>query len=216
MTTTAALWALGALCAVGYWARYSGGTPSALGAVLKTLSTVALAAIGLWAEAPPLITLGLALGSIGDFALTRPGEKPFLIGMLAFALGHLAYALSYLWDFGPPTAPTLAGMVWIAVITAMVISTEVWLIPHTQALRWPVRLYCTIIGAMAIASTLLPPFGAEHILQLGAALFVASDFLLALRMFRMSAPKHQRVMGQALWPLYWGGQALILWGALAL
>lgn len=216
MILTTALWAFGALCAVWYWLGYSGGARSALGAIVKTCSTLALALIGFWAEVPLLIPLGLALGSVGDFALTRSGEKPFLIGMLAFALGHLAYAVSYLMDFGPAAAPGWLGQLAITAVVGFVLSTEIWLIPHTGALRWPVRIYCVIIGAMAIASTLLPAFGAERVLQLGVALFIASDFLLALRMFRMTAPRAQRIAGHALWPLYWGGQALILWASLTL
>ena len=50
--------------------------------------------------------------------------------------------------------------------------------------------------------------------MLGAALFVASDLLLALRLFVAQDAQAQRRLSLLLWPAYWGGQALILLGAI--
>jgi hypothetical protein len=68
---------------------------------------------------------------------------------------------------------------------------------------------------MAVAAVLLPAGPGQAVMRIGAALFLVSDLILALRMFRLQAPGAQLLASRVLWPLYWGGQALILWGAVA-
>lgn len=193
-----------AALALAYWAVCAtpghGWTRSAV----KTGSTALLALAGLVAGAPGWITAGLALGALGDFALSRPGERAFLAGMVAFALGNLAYVAHLV-----PLAQHLPLIPALAML-ALALSTERWLSPHTGALRWPVRGYLVIITAMMLAALALP--AQARLLQAGAALFVASDLLLAIHTFRQPAP----ALARALWPAYWGGQALILMGARAL
>ena len=80
---------------VVYWLlwSYRDQVPMA-GSLAKAGSVGMLAVIagmvGLWPMA-----LGLALGALGDFALSRRGQAAFLAGMAAFALGHLAYAAAF-------------------------------------------------------------------------------------------------------------------------
>ena len=211
----AALWSAAALAALWYGLAHAGAKGSWQASGLKTLSTAALALAGLATGAPVWIVLGLALGSAGDFALSRPGTRWFLAGMAAFALGHLAYVAAFLGGFGAPVAPGGAGWVVIAGLLMLVASTEVWLAPHTGGLRWPVRGYGLVIGAMAVAAVLLPAGPGQALMRTGAALFLVSDVILALRMFRLNAAGAQLLASRTLWPLYWGGQALILWGAVA-
>jgi uncharacterized membrane protein YhhN len=205
-----ALWALAALAAVWFWLAHAGRAVSATASIVKTASTAALALAGWAMGAPGGIVAGLALGAVGDFALSRPGTRWFLAGMAAFAAGHLAYVLAFLTAFGPVTAPGPLGWAVLVGIAALVLSTEVWLAPHTGALRWPVRGYAGVIGMMAAAAVLLPP-GMGWV-QAGVALFLASDLILALRMFRLKAEAPRLRASLMLWPAYWGGQALIVWG----
>lgn len=205
-----ALWALAALAALWFWAAHAGRGESAAASIVKTTSTAALALAGLASGAPGGIVAGLALGAVGDFALSRPGTRWFLAGMAAFAAGHLAYALAFLTAFGPVSTPGPVGWAMLAAIAALVLSTEFWLAPHTGALRWPVRGYALVIGAMAAAAVLLPP-GMGWV-QAGVALFLASDVILALRMFRLKGETARLRASRTLWPAYWGGQALILCG----
>ena len=186
------------------------------GSAVKTCATAALAGYGLIAGAPGLITLGLALGALGDFALSRPGKSAFLAGMGAFAGGHLAYALAFWQRGGALGGPAFGPMpvAALALLAVLLLSTEFWLAPRTGALRWPVRLYGLVIGAMAVSAILMPANGGGGILALGAALFLFSDTLLALRLFVATAPATQRALSLAVWPSYWLGQALILSGAL--
>lgn len=210
---------LGATAAgVTYQLAFAGrpeGSHSWAGSVTKTLSTALLALAGAVGQAPGLIVAGLALGSAGDLALSRPGTRAFLAGMAAFALGHLAYVLAFVTRslelgglaFGP------GRMVLLGLLVVLLISTEFWLAPRTGALRWPVRGYTLIIGAMAAAVILLPAGAGAAKVQFGAALFLLSDTLLSIRLFVAQSEPAKQGLGYAVWPAYWAGQLLILWGS---
>jgi uncharacterized membrane protein YhhN len=201
---------LPAAAAVGYWLGHSGRGPSLRGSVLKTGAVAGLAVLGAMAGAPGMIVAGLALGSLGDLALSRPGRPAFLAGMAAFALGHLAYVAAF-WG-----SVIWGQFSWAAVpFLALVVSTEVWLAPQTGALRWPVRGYVAVIAALGLAALHLPP--GMGMVQAGVTLFVLSDALLALELFVLPArgAPVPRVLLLTVWAAYWGGQALILLGSLA-
>ena len=191
------------LAALAYWTICARpGHPAAASAV-KTASTALLALHGALADAPAAVVAGLALGSAGDLALSRPGQRAFLVGMAAFAAGHLAYAAQF-WTAGGGMRALPATIV----LLALAVSTEFWLAPRAGALRWPVRFYVAIIVAMGIAAATLP--AGHGTIKTGAALFIASDLLLAIH--RFVSPR--KSLAHALWPAYWLGQALILLGAL--
>ncbi|MFC2968959.1 lysoplasmalogenase family protein [Acidimangrovimonas pyrenivorans] len=198
----------GALSALVYWISYCWQEVSATKSATKTLSTLALAAAAATLGAPPAITAGLALGALGDLALSRKGDRAFLAGMGAFAAGHLAYAAAFLSAATglPPLWPALA-------VLALGLSTEVWLAPRTGALRWPVRGYVVVICAMALAALALPV--AAWPVLLGAILFLASDLLLAIEIF-LRPDRPSRLLSRAVWAAYWSGQALIGLGGVAL
>lgn len=198
--------AFAAVMALWYGVRFCHAGPSRAKTSVKTISVGALALTALAAGAPPLVTLGLVLGAAGDFFLSIRGEKAFLAGMAAFAGGHLAYAAAFVAaGGGMPGAPLLVPLAVIG------LSTEVWLAPHTGALRWPVRGYVLVILVMAAAAFGLP-FGA---VTPGAALFVLSDFILALDLFRYGPDRPNVWRARGLWAAYWTGQALILLGMAA-
>ncbi|MGL4279667.1 MAG: lysoplasmalogenase family protein [Albidovulum sp.] len=198
--------AVAAAFAALYGARYCHAAPSGAKTGVKTLSVALLALAAAAAGAPPLVTLGLALGAAGDFFLSLRGERAFLAGMAAFAAGHLAYAAAFVAAGGG--VPGLAVLVPLLALGA---STEVWLAPHTGALRWPVRGYVLVILIMAAAAFSLP----LGLVTLGAALFVLSDFILALDIFRYGPDRPNHWRARVLWAAYWSGQALILLGMTA-
>lgn len=215
---TFAVLAAAAAFALIYWARFAGrdeGTQPMAGTGFKTGSTALLAAAGTMAQAPELIITGIALGAIGDFALSRPGTPAFLAGMAVFAAGHLAYTWAF-WtraaDLGF-TAPTPNQWAALAVLAALVLGLGLWLSSRAGDLRLPVLGYAVIIGAMAATVLILPPNAGRKDILLGAGLFLLSDALLALRMFVVTAPKPRLALGLAVWPTYWMGQALILIGS---
>jgi uncharacterized membrane protein YhhN len=182
--------------------------------LVKTVPLVAFAAAAWGSGAPLWLVAGLILSAIGDFALSRRGDLAFLSGLGAFALAHVAYVVVFLglserpiWD-AFVLAPLLA--LFLVAVTG---STEIWLAPHTNGLRWPVRIYAMVITLMGLAALTLPIGQAT----LGMTLFITSDVLLAMQLFRMGEdnPLVART-SWTIWGLYIAGQALILTGTVAL
>ncbi len=199
--------ALGLLVALVYY-PFANRAPSTRRSVLKTLPLLLFAAAMYAAQAPPLLTAALFLSALGDLALSRDGRAAFLYGLSAFALAHLTYVVLFLGLSHEPLWASLATAPLAALaMLLLAVSTELWLAPHVGALRWPVRAYVGLITAMGLAALTV---GAP-LLILGAALFILSDFILALRMFRMTPDtKRAARAGWAVWSFYIAGQFLIL------
>ncbi len=207
-----ALLAAGLVVALVYLAWVTGPT-SALRSGLKTLPLV-LFTIAAWRTgAPAPLILALALSAAGDLALSRPGERAFLAGLVAFALAHIAYvALFWGLSQAPPWAAFSRAPVAALAMLGLAGSTELWLAPHTGALRWPVRAYVAVIAVMGLAALGL----GDPAILIGAGLFVASDVILALVIFRMRpGTARTHLASRLLWGLYIGGQFLILAGAIS-
>lgn len=208
MTLPAIVFALGLLISPAYlW--LTNRPPGHWRSVVKTLPLLLFALAAWRAGAPPFLVLGLFFGALGDLALSRDGRAAFLYGLGAFGLGHLMYVLLFsglgagpVWDaFGRAPAAAVA-------LLALALSSELWLAPHTGAMRWPVRGYVALIAAMGLTALALPAgYGA---VVLGAGLFILSDVILSLRLFRMAGDDPRAVWaGRVLWVAYIAGQALI-------
>ena len=205
--------------AVGYGWRFAAAEEKGwTGAAVKTASTGLLA--GLLATMPGaawfwLVPLGLALGALGDLFLALKGERYFLAGVGAFGLGHLAYAGGFLLRSGALgfDGVSVGEGVVLVVLAGLLVSTEFWLAPRMGDLRWPVRGYVVLIGLMGVASVLLPEAPGQGVLRWGAVLFILSDLMLAVQLFVTRDQGIRRRLALVLWPAYWGGQALIAWGA---
>ncbi|WP_149589129.1 lysoplasmalogenase family protein [Tabrizicola flagellatus] len=209
--------------AVVFWLGFATReVKGATGAAVKTASTglLAVLALGQAATLAPggsfwLVPLGLALGTLGDLMLALGGIGRFLAGVAAFGLGHLAYAGGFLWrgaELGFDGISAGEGLA-LAVLAALLVSTEVWLAPRTGDLRQPVRGYVGLIGLMGAAALVLPAHAGQGVLRAGAGLFILSDLLLALQLFVVKDAGWRRRLALTLWPAYWAGQALILWGS---
>lgn len=205
--TVLALGLVAALVYLGWVDR----PPSALRSGLKTAPLVVFSFIAWRIGAPGLLPVALVFSAMGDLALSRPGERAFLAGLVAFAFAHVAYVVlfSVLAGAWPWHAFARAPVV-VASLVALAGSTEWWLAPHAGRLKWPVRGYVAVIAVMGIAALGL----GDPVILLGAAFFIASDVLLALVVFRMRPGT--AMAGNAsrlLWLLYITGQFLILVGA---
>jgi len=212
MTIAMAVAGVGAVIALIYQARVNDG-PSALRSAMKTAPVALFALAALLAGAPWLLALGLALGAVGDFALSRRGEAAFMAGLASFALAHLAYAVVFVEVEGRLAPFDLTALRWLGVAALIIMaqSTMIWLLPHTGGLKRPVAAYVAIITAMGLAALHLP--GPQGLAMLGAGLFVASDLVLSVELFRMQeTPRAARIASHVVWPLYWIGQGLILAG----
>lgn len=203
---------LGLCCAAAYFPLTS-SAPSWPRSAIKTVPLLAFALAAYLAGLGPFLVVGLFLSALGDFGLSRDGDGPFLYGLSAFALAHLAYILHFLGLSGAPLWDAFSTVPVAAItLVGLMVSTELWLASHTGHLRWPVRIYVVIIGAMGLAALTLP----LGWIVSGAGLFITSDMILAISLFRMSDTYHHRIKaGYAVWTLYIAGQMLILWGGLS-
>ena len=199
---TIAILVVAAVAALAYLPM-SHRAPGASRSVVKTLPLAGLALVTVLEGGPWLLTGALVLSALGDLALSRSGARAFLAGLAAFALAHLCYvALFAASANGWPGGALL-------VLGVLALSTEAWLAPHTGGLRWPVRGYVVVICAMGGVAAALP--GGLALAGAGAALFILSDLVLAVQLFRMpAAGVATRAAGWLLWGLYVGGQGLIV------
>lgn len=201
-----------ALCSAVFWFRHAGvETKSWSASATKTLSTALLGGAGVVLGAPAWVVMGLVFGALGDFLLSLIGTASFLAGMVAFSLGHGAYVLAFAALAETPLPA--AFPIYLAAMVALVLVVAIRIAPHAGALCWPVRAYSVVIAIMALTVAAIPPAPGVAVLQLGAALFVVSDLIIAIQMFVVTGRHRKKRLGQVLWPLYWGGQALILWGS---
>lgn len=162
---------------------------------------VGLLAVGAATKARNLdgwvIALVLALGALGDVLLEVGG---LTVGGIAFLAGHVVAIILYLGNRRrkPTASQSLLGAVLLGATPVIAWATT---------RDWGVALYALAIGAMAAAAwtSRFPRYRTG----LGAVLFVASDLLIFARMGPMAASP---LPGLLIWPLYFGGQALIAHG----
>lgn len=171
------------------------------------------------AAAPPpasryavLIALGMSAGLIGDLLLAGwfGPERPIVAGMSAFGVGHLFYFSA----IAPLAAARISGLGWIASLGGWwLVGAIGWRLTAARAdaprlVRFgslPYALLLVTTAGVATALALVEP-GARW-LALGAALFVVSDLILALQLFR----GFDRVgVGDLVWLTYGPAQALIV------
>jgi uncharacterized membrane protein YhhN len=191
---------------------------------IKTLPLSLFACVALLGGGPVWLIAGLILSALGDFALSCTGsdtrsdteqsrtgsgsaEHAFLLGLVSFALAHLCYAIMFWGSVEAVSWPALASLAVLA------LSTEVWLAPYTGALRGPVRGYVLLICVMTVLALSLP--AGLRLASLGAVLFLCSDLILSLQLFRMRRNTWQaRCAGYLLWGFYILGQGAILFAVL--
>lgn len=176
--------------------------------VFKPLATLLVAALALShpAASPDYrwaVVAGLAFSTAGDIFLMLPRDR-FVAGLVSFLAAHLFYIFAFSIGVPFPAAPLL----WLPYIAAGgIVVTIVWAgVP--PAMRGAVIAYVLVIAAMAGQATgRWQALGGERALAaaLGAALFVASDSMLAINRFR--APfRAERVLVLG---SYWMAQLLI-------
>lgn len=164
-----------------------------------------------------LIATGMTLGCAGDLALAGllRLRQPLIGGIAAFGLGHVAYiaALVGVGNAHGLTAPLpryaalgawlLVGLVgWYAVVARGRMPTLL----HRAALPYALLLAGTagVATGLALQATGFLPVAA------GAALFLASDLVLAGQLF---AGLDFPLIGDVIWLTYGPAQALVVYGA---
>jgi len=165
---------------------------------------VALSAGALDTNFGTLIFLGLMLGASGDVLLLGVSQTAFLVGLLAFLLGHVAYIVAFAMLGIDSGVSFIAGSVAL-VVAALIF---VWLRPHLPAaMVGPIIGYVAVISTMLVVAVGATASGATPMLLVGAVAFYLSD--LSVARDRFVAPGFvNRVWGL---PLYYAGQLLIAW-----
>lgn len=177
-------------------------------AAAKTVAVTLLALCAWLAGQPVLLVAALALSAAGDWFLAFEGEKPFLAGLVSFALAHLAFAALFaagqdeVWTAGPVF---LAGAV---LVFAYALGMFQRLRPHLGPMRIPAAIYTGLIAAMAVSAW---SRGVEPLLQAGVVLFMVSDTILAFETFVFGPQSvHRLWSAPAIWFSYLAAQCLIV------
>jgi uncharacterized membrane protein YhhN len=206
------LWAVPAVLAVVDWyavAREDRRTETwAKPAVLVALIATALALDAADTTPGRWLLVALALGLLGDVFLLGDSDTRFRLGLASFLVGHLAFVVAFI-----RLGLDQPGWLWIAwlVLFACLIATR-RVVPATflrggPALAFPVAIYTVVIGAMLIVAF----DTGEPLIAVGAAVFAASDSVLAVNRFVSPRPWAP----VAVMVTYHVGQALIVAGLLA-
>jgi uncharacterized membrane protein YhhN len=190
------------------------------------LSLVAWRAYGLWRAAPAgrfalAIAVGMTLGTIGDFFNAGllsfvPLPDATLGGIIAFGLGHVAYIAGCLWLAGRARLTERRAML-AAIVAWQLIGVVAWygvvmLGSERRPLVWPALGYTLLLaGTAGVTSGLALQDRRLCPLAIGAALFLASDLILAFGLFRGSFA----YQSEAVWLTYGPGQMLIVFSILA-
>jgi hypothetical protein len=161
-----------------------------------------------------LIAVGMSCGLLGDLVLASviPLVQPVLAGMLAFGLGHGAYLFATVFlgnQFNLHGSLPRFGMLVLWVL----IGLAGWYFfvfrgQRPTILHWAALPYALLLASVAGLFTGLALQSVAFVpAAVGAALFLASDLILANQLFnRKSFP----LVGDVIWLTYGPGQALIV------
>lgn len=182
---------------------------------LATVCVIAWAALGRSDDGlvKRWIVIGLVASLAGDVALLWPVQG-FLVGLVAFLLGHLSYLVALTRRVKFLASPPAFG-VW-AIVAACVLASLWAGVP--APLRAPVIVYVCALSAMAAQATSVWLARRGHAdatrwrtVAIGGALFVLSDAILATDKFGGGIAR------ATLWNLsiYWVAQWFIACAAVA-
>jgi uncharacterized membrane protein YhhN len=163
-----------------------------------------------------LIAAGMAKGFLGDLIMAEVIRLPehVLFGMLAFGMGHTLYIGAFL-RRAQASAPHSTKERWTALSAAGLIAILGWwaLVRNPKfspALNYGALAYALLLSSMSgLAAALAAQDRRYTPVAIGGTLFLASDMLLASRLFRGT---HFPQIGDVIWLTYIGGQALIVGG----
>jgi hypothetical protein len=163
-----------------------------------------------------LMATGMGFGFLGDLIMAEdiPLPEHILFGMLAFGAGHALYIRAFL-QRARADALRSERSRYAALGTAWIVALIGWwaLVRNPKigaALNYGALVYALLLSSMSGLATSLAAQDRRYTpLALGGALFLASDLLLASRLFR---GLHFPQIGDVVWITYISGQALLVAG----
>jgi len=197
----APLLAIGALCSLSYLAADFIDVSQPWAPIWKAAGIVLLAIFALsrraWAAG-----IALLLSAIGDVMLAlKPVQM--IPGMLAFGLAHLAYIFAFI-SFIDWRRIDLSRWLLAGLILALSIALLIGFLPDMGGLRIPGLGYQAIITTMVMLAILSH---APTLTRLGAPIFMLSDSLIALGLY-----KHIATPAGSVWITYAIAQILLAAG----
>lgn len=166
---------------------------------------------GLW------VAIGMTFGSLGDtLALLPESSLPapkLLLAMILFGVGHVAYIWGFLVAIRARSG-LRSGAVLVSALAWLIVVLLAWQITVNAAepptpLRWPALAYSLLLGGTAVLGSVLAWERPRFLpVAIGAALFLASDFILGYQAFRGGFPYDTDLC----WGTYGPGQMLIVYG----
>lgn len=152
------------------------------------------------------LLVGLVFCLFGDVSLAFPREKLFLVGLIAFLLGHVFFIFGF-FHVANPGAWTLAGSIMIIFVSSGI---YLRLKPHLGSMNLPVLLYIALIvvmlsGAWSVFVDSELTMSGRIMVIGGALLFYISDLFVARDRF-IKKEFLNRFIGL---PLYYAGQFIL-------
>ncbi|HEY7797808.1 MAG TPA: lysoplasmalogenase [Hyphomonadaceae bacterium] len=144
---------------------------------------------------------GLLLSSAGDVLLELDGL--FVFGMAAFGAAHICYAAAFV-NLIRRDGPNIAAWPLAMGVLGVSIVLGVWLAPGMEALTAPALVYQLVISFMVMLALLSR---SPLLARVGAVLFMLSDTLIAMGMFR-----DVEVPVGSVWITYAAAQIMLAWG----
>lgn len=204
--------AIATLCGFLYQIWYCRRSPSIKKSIIKTTAIAMLAVVSFGMSAPHLLTAGLAFCAVGDFFLSREGDRAFLLGLISFALGHVFYIVLFAknGDISVLMQWPWAAFALILIFLGGFMARLLW--PAAGDLRIPVMVYIAIIMGMGLSAIGMTGQGMT-VAALGAGMFILSDMILSTELFLMRDDHPMRRFTPLfVWLFYWMAQLAIFVG----
>ena len=202
---TAALAAISLIAAAGYGFWLLQKPPSILRTIAKTLAVGAISVIAWLSGHVWLLAIGLSLSAIGDALLAGDPKKWLPLGLVSFLLAHAAYVVVFLHAGGGigMFRTELIRFAGVLAATAGAVLVFRLILPKLGPMTAPVLIYMLAIIAMVFTAFALPL--ARWPAMVGATAFLASDGILAVRLFKYDGRANLST-GLAVWWFYYAAQ----------
>ncbi|MBU2603834.1 MAG: lysoplasmalogenase [Actinobacteria bacterium] len=161
------------------------------------------------------VALGMTAGLAGDLILAGllPGGENVLAGIAAFGIGHVLYIAAIL-HWAGRRGFNRAGPRWVAFAVWWVVGAVAWCLvvlrgQEATVLHWAALPYALLLaGTCGAATGVAAQTRAFVPMAVGAALFLASDLILAAQLFN---DLDFTLIGDVIWLTYGPGQMLIVY-----
>ncbi|MGI9642650.1 MAG: lysoplasmalogenase family protein [Acidimicrobiia bacterium] len=155
-----------------------------------------------WSAYAVLVLVALLLSWVGDLALSYSGRRPFVVGLVSFALAHVMYTAAFIARGGLSWTLLIGTAIVMVVFSAVVLR---WLAPHRPGeLAAPLAAYVAIIGVMVAFAFATLGSDPLVLIPVAALAFTASDLFVARQRFVTPSPTN-RLIGL---PLYFAAQLM--------